>query len=66
MYLSTLLIFLSMPLILGSLFSFVIFLVYPVIMVKRIKNEEQVLEEGLEGYSDYKKRVKYRVIPFVW
>jgi protein-S-isoprenylcysteine O-methyltransferase Ste14 len=55
-----------MPLILGSLFSFVIFLVYPVIMVKRIKNEEQVLEGGLEGYSDYKKRVKYRVIPFVW
>lgn len=66
MYLSTLLIFLSMPLILGSLFSFVIFLVYPVIMVKRIKNEEQVLEKGLEGYIEYKKRVKYRAIPFIW
>lgn len=66
MYLSTLLLFLSMPLILGSIFSFVVFLIYPVIMVKRIKNEEQILEEGLEGYSDYKKRIKYRVIPFVW
>jgi len=66
MYLSTLLIFLSMPLILGSLFSFLIFLIYPVIVVMRIKNEEQVLEKGLEGYSEYKKRVKYRVIPFIW
>jgi len=66
MYLSTLLLFLSMPLVLGSLFSFLIFLIYPVITVKRIRNEEQVLEKGLEGYSEYKKRVKYRVIPFIW
>jgi len=66
MYLSTLLLFLSMPLVLGSFFSFIIFLVYPAIMVKRIKNEEQVLEKGLEGYLEYKKRIKYRVIPFIW
>ena len=55
MYSSTILLFLSIPLVLGSLFSFLIFLVYPVIIVKRIKNEEQVLEQGLEGYSEYKK-----------
>ena len=66
MYTSTVLLFLSMPLVLGSLFSFVIFLIYPIIMVKRIKNEEQVLEEGLAGYTEYKKRIKYRVIPFIW
>lgn len=58
--------FLSMPLILGSAFSFVIFLVYPVLIAKRIRNEEKVLEDGLEGYKEYKKRVKYRLIPFVW
>ena len=66
MYSSTILLFLSMPLVLGSLFSFFIFLVYPVIMVKRIKNEEKVLEIGLSGYSEYKNKVKYRVIPFIW
>ena len=66
MYTSTILLFLSMPLILGSLFSFIIFLIYPVITVKRIKNEEEVLEKDLEGYRQYKKRVKYRLIPFVW
>ncbi len=66
MYSSTLLLFLSMPLILGSFFSFLIFLIYPVITVKRIRNEEQVLEEGLAGYAEYKKRVKYRLVPFVW
>ena len=66
MYMTTLLLFLSMPLILGSIISFVIMLVYIPIISKRIRNEEQVLEEGLEGYSDYKKRVKYRVIPFIW
>lgn len=66
MYSSTILLFLSIPLVLGSLFSFLIFLVYPVIIAKRIKNEEQVLEQGLEGYSEYKNKVKYRVIPFIW
>ena len=66
MYSATLLLFLSMPLVLGSLFSFVIFLAYPIIIAKRIKNEEKVLSEGLDGYIDYMKRVKYRLIPFVW
>ncbi len=66
MYMSTLIIFLSMPLVLGSFVSFVIMLVYIPIIAKRIRNEEQVLGKGLEGYSDYIKRVKYKVIPGVW
>ena len=66
MYLSTFLLFLSMPLVLGSVISFVIMLVYIPIIAKRIRNEEKVLEEGLEGYSDYKKRVKNKVVPFIW
>ena len=66
MYSSTILLFLSIPLVLGSLFSFLIFLLYPIIMAKRIKNEEQVLEEGLAEYSEYKNKVKYKVIPFIW
>lgn len=66
MYAATLFLFLSMPLVLGSLFSFIIFLMYPFIIAKRIRNEEKVLENGLEGYSDYKKRVRYKVIPFIW
>ena len=66
MYMSTFLLFLSMPLVLGSVISFVIMLVYIPIIAKRISNEEQVLEEGLAGYSDYKKQVKYKVIPYIW
>ena len=66
MYLSTILLFLSIPLVLGSLFSFLIFMVYPVIIVKRIKNEEKVLEQGLKGYLEYKEKVKYKMIPFIW
>ena len=66
MYLSTLLLFLAMPLVLGSIISFAIMLAYIPIISKRIRNEEQVLEEGLEGYKEYKQRVKYKVIPFVW
>ena len=66
MYMSTLLLFLSMPLVLGSVISFVIMLAYIPILAKRIRNEEQVLERGLEGYADYKKRVRFKVIPFVW
>lgn len=66
MYAATILLFLSMPLILGSLPSFLVFLVYPVLIARRIRSEEQVLTEGLDGYAEYKKRVKYRVIPFVW
>lgn len=66
MYLATIILFLSMPLILGSLISFIVFLIYPVIIAMRIRNEEQVLAEGLEGYEEYKERVRYKVIPFLW
>ena len=66
MYSVTIILFLAMPLVLGSLISFVIFLAYPVIIARRIRNEENVLEEGLAGYGEYKKKVKYKVIPFLW
>ena len=66
MYSATILLFLSMPLILGSIISFIIFLIYPFIIVKRIKNEEEVLEKNLRGYKEYKKKVKYKLIPFIW
>lgn len=66
MYFATVLLFLSMPLILGSLISFVIFLAYPFVIAKRIKHEEALLEKELEGYSEYKSKVKYRMIPFIW
>ncbi len=66
MYSATLFLFLSMGIILGSPVSFAILLFYIPIIAKRMKNEEQVLEKGLEGYSEYKTRVKYKVIPFVW
>ena len=56
----------AIPLVLGSVFSFAIFLVYPFIIAKRIKNEEELLEKELKGYKEYKKKVKYRLIPFVW
>ena len=66
MYAATLLLFLSMPLVLGSLWSFAIMLFYIPVISKRIRNEEKVLEEGLEGYREYKQRVRYKVIPYVW
>ncbi len=66
MYSVTLLLFLSMPLVLGSLYSFGIFLLYPFIIAKRIKSEEEFLEKELDGYLEYKQKVKYRLIPFVW
>lgn len=66
MYSATVLMFLSMPLVLGSLPSFVIMLAYIPIIVKRIKNEEEVLLKGLDGYADYCRKVRYRIIPFVW
>ena len=66
MYTITIFLFLSMPLVLGSLISFGIFLVYPFIIVKRIKNEEEVLKNELKGYKEYMKKVKYRLIPFIW
>lgn len=66
MYAVTLLLFLSMPLILGSIYALPIFLFYPFIIVKRIKDEEKFLEGELEGYREYKQKVKYRLIPFIW
>ena len=66
MYSVTLLLFLSMPLILGSLYSFFIFLAYPFIIAKRIRHEEEFLEKELNGYCEYKQKVKYRLIPFIW
>ena len=66
MYSTTLLLFLAMPLVLGSVFSFLIFLAYPFIIAKRIKGEEVLLEEELPGYREYKQKVKYRLIPFIW
>lgn len=66
MYSVTIIMFLSIPLILGSIISFVVFLTYPVIIAKRIRNEEEVLEKNLDGYSEYKKKVKYKIIPLIW
>ena len=66
MYSVTLLLFLSMPLMLGSVYSFFVFLAYPFIIAKRIKHEEEFLEKELDGYCEYKQTVKYRLIPFIW
>ena len=66
MYMATTVLFLAMPLVLASPVSFLIMLLYIPLIAKRIKNEEMVLEEGLEGYKEYKQRVKYKVIPFIW
>ena len=66
MYSATLLLFLAMPIVLGSIYSFVIFLAYPLIIAKRIKGEEAFLEKELDGYREYKQKVKYRLIPFIW
>ena len=66
MYMATTVLFLAMPLVLASPISFLILLLYIPLIAKRIKNEEMVLEEGLEGYKEYKQKVKYKVIPFIW
>jgi protein-S-isoprenylcysteine O-methyltransferase Ste14 len=66
MYAATIILFLSMPLILGSIISFIIFLSYIFLIVKRIKNEEEVLEKDLKGYKEYEQKVKYRLIPYIW
>ena len=66
MYTATLLLFLSMPLILGSLLSFLVFLAYPVIIAKRIRNEEALLMADLPGYAAYRQKVRWRLIPFIW
>lgn len=66
MYSATVILFLSAPLILGSLYAFAVFLICPLLLIKRIKNEEIVLEAGLAGYKEYTRKVKYRLIPFIW
>lgn len=66
MYTATILLFLAMPLVLGSWISFGIMLLYPLIILLRIRNEEKVLEAGLEGYQEYKQKVRYRLIPSIW
>ena len=66
MYSITIVLFLTMPLILGSIISFCIFLIYPLIIIERIKTEEKVLEKELKDYKAYKKKVKYKLIPFIY
>lgn len=66
MYLATILMFLMIPLILGSWYSFLVFMFYPIIIAIRIKNEENILTEQLQGYAEYKEKVKYKIIPFIW
>lgn len=66
MYTATIILFLSMPLVLGSIIAFFVFLMYPVLIVIRITYEEKFLEKELDGYIEYKKKVKYRLIPFIW
>ncbi len=66
MYAVTIVLFLSIPLILGSIISFMVFMFYPIIIAKRIRNEEEVLEKELKGYKEYKNKVKYKIIPYIW
>ena len=66
MYAVTLLLFLSMPLVLGSIPAFVVFLAYPAIIAKRIRNEEEVLKRNLTGYAEYLEKVRWRMIPYIW
>ena len=66
MYAVTVTLFLSMPLVLGSALAFAVFLAYPFIIAKRIRNEEEVLSRELKGYAEYKQQVKWRLIPFIW
>jgi protein-S-isoprenylcysteine O-methyltransferase Ste14 len=66
MYSATLLLFLSMPLILGSLLSFAVFLTYPMILLKRIRDEEALLAEELDGYDAYRQKVRWRLLPYIW
>lgn len=66
MYTATIFLFLAIPLVLGSWIAFAVMLMYPAAIIARIGNEEKVLEEGLQGYTEYKKKVKYRLVPFVW
>ena len=66
MYCAAILIFMFIPLVLGSFYALIPLIIFPIQMGKRMKNEEQILEKGLDGYIDYKKKVRYKVIPFLW
>ena len=66
MYTASIILFLSIPLVLGSLIALGVFIFYPILIITRIFNEEKVLENELQGYKEYKKKVKYRLIPFIW
>jgi protein-S-isoprenylcysteine O-methyltransferase Ste14 len=66
MYTSTIFLFLSMPLVLDSILSFIVMLAYPIIIIFRIRNEEKVLEKDLDGYKEYKEKVKYKLFPYLW
>ena len=66
MYMATILLFLMIPLVLGSWFALIVFAFYPAIIVVRLKDEEDLLTRELSGYVEYKQRVKYRIIPFIW
>ena len=66
MYMAVTLLFLSIPLILGSFISFILFLFFPLLLTRRIKYEEKFLEKELQGYTEYMKKVKYKMIPFIW
>lgn len=66
MYAVTILLFLMMPLVLGSWYALIAFAFYPAIIIVRLKDEEELLTRELSGYAEYKQKVKYRIIPFVW
>ena len=66
MYSITIILFFMIPLVLGSIISFIVFMMYPLIIIKRIENEEEVLEKDLKGYKEYKKKVRYRLVPYIW
>lgn len=66
MYMVTILLFLMMPLVLGSWYALIAFTFYPVIIIVRLKDEEALLTRELPGYAEYKQKVKYRIIPFIW
>lgn len=66
MYFSVVLLFWSMPLVIGSFYSFIIMLPFPLLLISRIKDEEKILEDGLPGYKEYEQKVKYHLFPFIW
>ena len=66
MYMASILLFLMMPIVLGSWYALIVFAVYPAVIVVRLKDEEELLTRELSGYAEYKKKVKYRILPFIW